>query len=820
MLTYWWWPDTTLLSPGYRFVPVRFEPYDSYEYKFTKLMATDTPPTAYIAGYYKFVESAPQELVSVAANIDLTYPDHEWLLSKFFVSDFSNCGGWITWNCIADLTCAWMRTNPDRVLAWIPDLTSCSSAAGQGLVDADGNFVDCRTTGCNAHQCDWCSPGRYAETLVDVQGRTSVCASCPAGKSQIRGNQQSCDPCGIGYFSAGQGSAVCDACELGKYQGIAGETECNSCPDLMTTAAAGGDNIETCICPANSYRPCYTAGGQLRHQCKCNSGVYGAAQSRACLDCPIVGISCPMGSDEANIPCDDLDAENKSLYPSTLRNFWVSYEKPLSVYQCLGSENCLGGKPNNCGEGLKGIACGACDAGQYQASGACFACSDLESSILFFLSPIPVIVVLTFVLHKVSQAPVNVWGKPIQGLGGIGYLLLVYVQTAGAIMAVFPTVPSGLSVMSFSGMSTEVTGLFHMECAGPQEYDSRFILKLFIPQIIGFIMFITWALSQLVPPISMDKNVIHGAFGNILKTFFVTIATICFSLFQKYNHPNGEASMVSAAHMVLYSDTWNSLVSLAVVSVLLNCVLYLTYISRAMYIAPRHFHNAAFRRRWQFMIMKMRPSLHWWMIIVLVRAVLLALTSVLWDTAVRQSVWIALTLILYFGGSYALLPWRNVFVSVFDVMIHIGLLVMCLCLPFLFTFTADQDPVSDVSAVMIGIVGCSGCGLFFAVAYAIYSGSPAGRRAKRKTAERYAAEMVKIFPQIVEARLTSVMLEGIPPIDIQLVNYVTVLLDSELFARKTPGRLQWRSELDGNVRMQPITDKWVHPNWQTNDCWA
>lgn len=826
ILTYWWWPDPYLGENGFRYEPVRFEPFDAKEYRFDGNMKTDTPPTAYIVGHHNFMESAPDDVLGVAARIDLTKPDFEWLITAFEDgSRFPNCGAgaWVYYNCVADLTCAWMRENPSRVLNWIPDFTVCSEAAGQGLVDAEGNFVDCRGTGCGAKQCDWCTPGRFAQTLVDDQGRTAICTKCPAGKSQIRGNQQSCDDCDIGTFTDQPEQSTCTACKQGTFQSKKGSTTCESCPNLMTTAAAASFNADQCICPAAMFKPCYTPEGKLRPECYCSASVYQAAQSNACLGCPGRGISCGLGTDEANIPCskDDLENKTKLAFPRSLASYWVSYEEPLSPYLCTGldsAKSCPGATPNACGEGLKGIACGECEAGYYKQSGACHPCNELESSILFFLSPIPVIIGLTFFLHKISQAPVSKWGAPINGIGGIGYLTLVYVQTVGAILAVFPALPDNMKVMSFSMLSTEMTGLFHIECAGPQDYSTRFNMKLFIPQILAVIMFLSWCISLLVPGIMMDKNIVFGSLGGLLKTFFVTIATLCFSLFQVYPHPNGKASMVSASQMVQNSDEWMALVPTSIVSVVLNCLGYLAVISYAMYVAPKHFHKVGFRRRWKFMIMKMRPSLHWWMILVLLRAFLLALTAVLFKSVVHQMIWICISLIVYFGGSYALMPWRSVFVSLYDVLAHAGLLLMCLCMPFLF----EQDPeaIKDVPGVLVFLCGVSFTGFGLAILWALFATSPLGRNRKARLADKYAAEIVEIFPQIKEARVTAQMLSDLPALDINLIKTVASVLDSELFSRRTVYRLQWRSEEEGNVRMQPVTEKRAHPNWSTQDWWA
>ncbi|CAE7361343.1 unnamed protein product [Symbiodinium necroappetens] len=128
----------------------------------------------------------------------------------------------------------------------------------------------------------------------------------------------------------------------------------------------------------------------------------------------------------------------------------------------------------------------------------------------------------------------------------------------------------------------------------------------------------------------------------------------------------------------------------------LNCLTVLAVFGWAMWVAPARFHLVSFRRRWKFMIQKMRPSVHWWMMVILIKGLWLALTSVLWNTTMAQSLWICTGLLAYFTGSYVLLPWRSVFVAMLDIGTHVSILLLCLLLPFLLTFKPEESDVASM----------------------------------------------------------------------------------------------------------------------------
>ncbi|CAE7949649.1 unnamed protein product [Symbiodinium sp. KB8] len=689
--SYWWSPDITFKADGA--VKVIFLPYREDEYAIGKL-TTDVNDVPLLSYVHKQLGTAAPAVLSMLGEMAIYKPDVDWLLEEVVLGRTLG---------VADAqyaaACQWVKDNQVRWKQWIPIATSCKRTQGYGMVTEFGEFVSTRLP--DAAGCALCVPGRFADAYSDDDGNSAICNTCPQGAAQDRGAQTACTECEAGTYSLPTGTR-CDRCRRGTYQPNISQTSCLSCLEPQTTSTVGSTSQEACICPAGTYRPChdFDDGGALRPECGCDTSLYVPASSvgQRCLPCP-EGMECPEGSDEQFFPCSDQEILNSTAfsYPVPQEGYFVEWNEPLWVFKCIDLDSCPGGRASNCGEGLQGAACGACAAGFYKQAGTCYKCGEMEKHPLFLIIPLLLSPVAIFVLYKVSQDDVGKWGKTTQGFGGIGYLLLVYVQSISVIMAVFPTVPAMLSAgLSWSGASAEITSLFRIECAGPSSFTENFLFNLFLPEIVGLVFFLTWLSARFIPKIRMDGDIVLGCFGGILKTFFVTVASKCFSLFQCYSHPNGMRSMRSSPEVLEHSDVWLSMVGFSAFAIGLNCLTVLVVFGWAMWVAPARFHLVSFRRRWKFMIQKMRPSVHWWMMVILIKGLWLALTSVLWNTTMSQSLWICTGLLAYFTGSYVLLPWRSVFVAMLDIGTHVSILLLCLLLPFLLTFKPEESDVASM----------------------------------------------------------------------------------------------------------------------------
>ncbi|CAE7341178.1 unnamed protein product, partial [Symbiodinium sp. CCMP2456] len=121
--------------------------------------------------------------------------------------------------------CDWVRSSESLWRTWIP--TTCD--AGSGLADVGGQFLLSR--GDDAVGCSVCSSGRFSEPLLDSEGFTYRCATCPPGTSQEFANQISCNHCALGRVANQAGATECDLCPLGTFADQEGRAICDSCGD-------------------------------------------------------------------------------------------------------------------------------------------------------------------------------------------------------------------------------------------------------------------------------------------------------------------------------------------------------------------------------------------------------------------------------------------------------------------------------------------------------------------------------------------------------------------------------------------------------------
>lgn len=782
MLAYWWTPDDKFKAEGA--LQMFFPDHNPGEWDVG--VKTSMPAEEPLWAYYKpGVDSAAPKVFLVLSNMALYDDDMTHLLNE--VVRLRTQG--VVSNIVDTVACNWLNNNVARWRAWIPIATECTRSLGFGMTAENGTFVLDRA---HATGCTLCSPGKYASSYADDVGQSAVCLACPSGSAQDRGGQTECAECAAGTYRVDSG-VRCSPCGKGTYQPAVAQDSCLTCMSPMTTVTVGSDTQELCICPAGTFQPCL--GGGTRSECACPASFYTSSSSR-CVECP-EGMYCNEGSDEQFFPCSVGEMQNSTSnpYPKPSEGYFVLLEKPTDVYKCIDEPSCPGDFADHCGDGLMGVACGACAAGFYKQAGSCNECGDLEQNPLFLILPLLVSPVFVFAFYKVSLVDVHLWGRTGQGFGGIGYLMLVYVQTVSVIISIFPTLPATLAGgVGWTATSAEITSLFRLECAGPSDFVGSFILNLVLPEIAGAIFFVTWLgamlIGKFVPKLRMDGDVVLGCFGAILKTFFVTVASKCFSLFQLYRHPNGSFSMRASPEVLQGSEEWSSMVIFSAMAICVNCVFLLVVISWAMWVAPRRFHLKSFRMRWKFMIQKMRPSVYWWMMTIFFKGLWISLTGVLFTNAMRQSLWICFGLLFYTTISYVFLPWRSVFVTILDIGTHVSTLLLCLLLPFLIDFDQEEQQTAVTIFVTLSILGF--LSVVGSMLWALVKGfSPWWKRRRERNIEYYAQRMADVFSSATEPRLLAEMMTEIPALDILEIKYVATMMSSELLGKHVIGRLDW-----------------------------
>lgn len=175
--------------------------------------------------------------------------------------------------------------------------------------------------------------------------------------------------CAAGTYREEAGTR-CSPCDKGTYQPMVGQDACTGCVSPMTTVTVGSDTQELCICPKGTFRPCRDDTGALRPECRCDASLYTQNAGR-CLECP-EGMECAEGSDEQFLPCSVEEVANSTRfpYPKPEEGYFVLVERPTYVFRCIDELSCPGEKAEHCGDGLQGVACGACAAGFYKQAGA------------------------------------------------------------------------------------------------------------------------------------------------------------------------------------------------------------------------------------------------------------------------------------------------------------------------------------------------------------------------------------------------------------------------------------------------------------------
>lgn len=207
-------------------------------------------------------------------------------------------------------------------------------------------------------RCVLCPMGRFVDFMDDG---TSICTSCPAGKSTglIGGSQ--CQDCPIGYAAPLQAQIGCDECQAGFFAENVGGTECKECP--------GGYFVSYDIASSCNACPQGYSSEPGNAQCNsCNPGKY--ADEVALPACKL----CPQGRYMEEFGHVDNKDEPQSEWPETPRIFgfyglYSDHTRPCSY--------CTTGKYNDEEGSTSASACKVCDLGKYTfhfASSSCLAC--------------------------------------------------------------------------------------------------------------------------------------------------------------------------------------------------------------------------------------------------------------------------------------------------------------------------------------------------------------------------------------------------------------------------------------------------------------
>eukprot|EP00933_Yihiella_yeosuensis_P050746 TRINITY_DN48542_c0_g1_i1.p1 TRINITY_DN48542_c0_g1~~TRINITY_DN48542_c0_g1_i1.p1 ORF type:complete len:1117 (+),score=143.11 TRINITY_DN48542_c0_g1_i1:72-3422(+) len=680
--------------------------------------------------------------------------------------------------------CNWVKANEATYKSWIPDPIACY--AGEGLVDAKGDWVMSRA---GAVSCKTCSEGMFSRVLADGISNASttyVCDKCEIGTSQPGTGQIYCQMCQAGTIAAVAGSRDCSLCPLGRYQTKPGQGTCDNCTAPWTTLDVGAASATKCVCPAGTYRACRNplTAGNLRPGCDCNPSMYVAENENLCLPCP-EGLTCKGGADEMFYPCSATDKSKTGEYPMPKYGYYAEFSAPTSVYECLNKGLCPGSALQACREYASGIACGKCDDGYYKFGGQCKKCEAQELNTLWIiLAPI-----LVFACYKSYNPPVEGWVSHGHSVPSMVAMLFIFWQTMSALLSSFPFLGPRLSAWeSWTEYITDLDmlQLRRLDCSYGQ-FENSYIIIIVGPWVIGAIFALIWGICYPIKTIRMDLGSIMGTYGALLKNFAITIAMESFRLFQTYEHPNGKQSMRTNENILKGSSEYDGAMGIGVIAILINCIAFPCVCFVICALAPKKFCEENFRSNFKWLFVNMRPTAHWWVMVVILKGVWIGLTTVMFSTPNSYLIWNSTGLVIYLSGAFALQPWRDIVVTYVDVYCHICLAMMCAILPFFMQLTSDQ--LNEVAVLYTTFT-------FIGFAIAIVACGIILARSKQNKAhyEVQAKRACSVLAACTDTVAITQMLETIPSIDRLSLQRAVQLVQSEMFGQYQAGRVNWRRE--------------------------
>ncbi|CAK9114059.1 Zinc finger CCCH domain-containing protein 55 [Durusdinium trenchii] len=732
------------------------------------------------------------DIFTLVSRIDLNNQEFDAVMGTLQANWAAGFGGADGYQKTA---CDFIQANLAKTLSWIPNDLEC--AAGTGVRTADGGYD--AVTREEASYCEWCPPGRFSNpiTLTSATNgdiNTYRCDACPAGQKQGTGGSTFCEDCSSGTFSSQVATVKCTLCPVGSYMPEKAASQCTRCPAPMVTAEEASRFETQCICPKGMVRPCRhtSAPNGLREGCTCNKDVYATETSEMCIPCPD-GLECKAGADEKDLPCYRAMESPELNYPRPLPSHYTGFDSPYSVYKCKDAEICPGQAIEVCSANAYDIACGLCQDGYYrQIDGFCGKCHEifqvpLVPVILLIGAPIALIIIMKFGTQGISKTRFSTFNEFL----GIGYVTVVFIQTLGTNMSIMPDVPGVLgSSLAWTAAIQDITSQFRLQCFLRMSFAVEFALKLLAP-LYGMLLFVAmYWISKLCKRLTLDRDVVIGTYGSFFVAFFISIANLSLKLFQTYEHPNGERSMISEPAVITSSDTWLSMVAGTSLSICLYCVGATAGIVYALYNAPTFFKDPGFRKRWKFLFLSVRPSTYWWVTASLVKAFFLSLTTIVFQRPMGQTIWLGTGLMLYFLAVFWFLPWRTATLLWLDVALHYLLAVLCLLMPFF--VPANETELIDAATVflMVCVVGIMCAAL--CVLGVLRTQSPSAQRQWRLTYEQDARKFVEVFQVMNDAQLMADVLHGLVDVDYTLTISVMKILSVELLGNTESGRLIWR----------------------------
>lgn len=536
-------------------------------------------------------------------------------------------------------------------------------------------------------RCERCKSGMRSES----QYASTSCLVCPAGKHAESDGSSECSDCRKGTFADKNETKTCSRCPIGEYQELPGRTFCSACGKHKTTLVEAAEGPSECKCERGYFK------NSLRN-INCSSQISSGTVVQ-CEECP-VGMICPPGSDLQHFwnslaACSGACALTQyssngppvhcQPFPLLSKAHYSSSDKPVEIYKCRSESKCPGGPPNTCGDpNLAGLSCFHCTEGWYWTGKECRHCTSYERSGMN-LPGLPLLIgpILITLLYRMFGDPVHKWGSWQNGAAALGFLALNHYQiTVLASSSNIRTSSSLQQMFDVWKASDDLLSLFKPACSGYQNFSKSMTLRSLTPVALAvefvFTYSVRWLLSKFRLVSQMELNRLLNVFFSIIFTFFAGIVSMSLTVFKCHTNPGSSPPTLNVDEsIVCFESQWYDTVGIGVAAFLFYCVGFGTLFAIIIIKSPAKFQDPQFQMRWKFLLIKYRPDVWWWSMVLIGKGIVNNIGFIFLDTGIAQLYWIMTVVFIYSLLAISWLPWRHRQTTFFDIYMHLSLIMVC-----------------------------------------------------------------------------------------------------------------------------------------------
>lgn len=349
------------------------------------------------------------------------------------------------------------------------------------------------------------------------------------------------------------------------------------------------------------------------------------------------------------------------------------------------------------------------------------------SELLFPVLPVLMCPILIILAYAWFADGLENWGKWGNGIGAVLFVLLNHYQVLDIVSKASVPLPAQTEqTFETWAVTNDLFSIFNTACTGYVDFKSIMLVRIAAPAVFVVMAVLTVVasriLSLITPRLAMQRDRTLNIVGSILYAFFSAIAAMSLLLFKCQDNPNNKKTLIVDLSIDCYEEDWESMLVVAIISLVVYCVGIGTIFVRAVIIAPMGaFRDIGFQQRYKFLFIKYRAEAYWWGIVFLLKNVLINLAFVIFSDGLGQ-LYFAMTMV----GIYTILvvntlPYRHRIANVAEVGASASILFVC----SLMTWFAPRDDVTydDSLGLVAAIISFLPLVIgFLSILYVVYQG--------------------------------------------------------------------------------------------------